>query len=265
MPEGVEVKVIATQLSNRYVGKFLKEIEQVGGRFLKNPEKSLSGLAAKLPLVVKEIGCKGKFLFWKLEDDNYLFNTLGMTGKWTTERSKHTAVCLKVDSQNVYFEDVRRFGTLKSGSSITLQTQLAKLGDDMLSSPPNAVVFFNKLQKASKKTIVQFLMDQSSISGVGNYIKSEALYRAQVSPHRLCGSLLQPEAELLRTSILDVMQESYQMQGATFLTYGSLEGAGKYASFFRVYRKETDPLGNRVISEDTADKRTSWWVPALQT
>lgn len=187
-----------------------------------------------------------------------------MTGKWTTEESKHAAVRLKVNDENVYFEDIRRFGTLKSGNSIALKTQLNKLGDDMLSAPPSSTAFFNKLQKASKKTIVQFLMDQSSISGVGNYIKSEALYRAQISPHRLCGSLLHPEAELLRASILDVMQESYQMQGATFLTYGSLEGAGKYASFFRVYRKDKDPLGNKVVSEDTADKRTSWWVPSVQ-
>lgn len=265
MPEGVEIRVIADQLSKKLVGKTIKSLSQIGGRFLTKNELSLLVLEKELPLTIKNINCKGKFLYWKLEKDWYLFNTLGMTGKWSTEQNKHAAVEIKTDSETVYFEDIRRFGTLKAAQGHDkLDTKLNKLGPDMLSNPPDENLFLTRVGRCLKQPIVQFLMDQSHISGVGNYIKAEALYRAKISPHRLGFNMDVSTVRALRTAIIEVMQESYQMQGATFLTYGSLEGAGKYASFFKVYRKAQDPLGNEVISEETADKRTTWWVPSVQ-
>jgi formamidopyrimidine-DNA glycosylase len=39
---------------------------------------------------------------------------------------------------------------------------------------------------------------------------------------------------------------------------------GEFPFFFHVYRKEVCPEGHRVIREETADKRTTHWVPEVQ-
>ena len=73
------------------------------------------------------------------------------------------------------------------------------------------------------------------------------------------------EIDELCQSIINVMKDSYKYQGATIQTYKTAYGAeGKYTSFFKVYGKKTDPLGNKVVKETTPDKRTIHWCPAMQ-
>jgi formamidopyrimidine-DNA glycosylase len=65
--------------------------------------------------------------------------------------------------------------------------------------------------------------------------------------------------------LVDVMKESYKYQGATILTYKDAYGAeGKYSSCFKVYGQKTDPLGNKIVTEETPDKRTIHWCPTIQ-
>ena len=39
---------------------------------------------------------------------------------------------------------------------------------------------------------------------------------------------------------------------------------GEYSRRFAVYNQKTDPEGNEVVREMTADNRTTHWVPAVQ-
>jgi len=39
---------------------------------------------------------------------------------------------------------------------------------------------------------------------------------------------------------------------------------GLYSRRFMVYNHKTDPKGNKVIKETTADKRSTYWVPEIQ-
>ena len=136
----------------------------------------------------------------------------------------------------------------------------------MLSSPPKVEEFLWRLQLLAKdKTLAEALMNQSVVSGVGNYVKAEALYRARLSPHRLTGSLLKEEAEALRQAIVDVMTEAYRKKGASIRTYRTSQDEMGQAQFsFRVYGKKRDPEGNNVVKEETRDGRTTHWVPTLQ-
>jgi formamidopyrimidine-DNA glycosylase len=59
------------------------------------------------------------------------------------------------------------------------------------STQPNLIDqnFIEKLDKYPKKTLPEILMDQKMFSGIGNYIKSECLYRAKLNPHRTVNSI----------------------------------------------------------------------------
>lgn len=108
-------------------------------------------------------------------------------------------------------------------------------------------------------------MDQSVISGVGNYVKAEALYLAELSPHRTVGSLTLAETDVLHQQIINVMKAAYNTGGATFSTYRNPDGSrGNAQQRFVVYGNKVDPLGNPVIKEETRDGRTTHWCPTIQ-
>ena len=68
-----------------------------------------------LPLNIKSINCYGKFIWWEFYNDNgeieyTLWNTLGMTGYWSTELTAHSHLKLSSHNKDLYFCDVRKFG-----------------------------------------------------------------------------------------------------------------------------------------------------------
>ena len=99
-------------------------------------------------------------------------------------------------------------------------------------------------------------MNQTVIAGIGNYIKSDSLYLARISPHRTVFDLSDGELAILNRSIKQVMKESYQ-QGGRYVS------SGKTYSFL-VYNQTHDIDGNKVVKEETADKRATFWVPEVQ-
>ena len=108
-------------------------------------------------------------------------------------------------------------------------------------------------------------MNQSVVSGIGNYIKAEALYRAKISPHRLVKEISDESLLLLFNSVKDIMNESYQLQGNTFNTYRNFQsGGGNFSSMLRVYRQDVDSNGYEVVKEKTLDGRTTHWVKEIQ-
>lgn len=266
MPEGVEVKIICEQLNSKTQGKKVTGLEILGGRFLKKAPDCLDEFKTSLSSQpqLQSVSCKGKFIWFTFSNGWYLFNTLGMTGSWSTETEKHSAFRLDLDDSSLYFTDPRRFGTIHFTNLVGhLNNKLKSLGPDFMSEPPTVEEFIQRFNK--KKTLCELLMDQGVCCGVGNYIKAEALYRAKLSPLRPGNQCTKDELKLLLKSICNVMQESYRARGATLATYKNVDGeAGAFSSFLRVYKKQNDPDGNLVVAVETPDKRTTYWVPSIQ-
>jgi len=162
--------------------------------------------------------------------------------------------------------DIRNFGTLKVVTSKKeLQKKLDSLGYDVLKTAVGWQEFKQVFNKKPNKTITECLMNQSVISGVGNYLKAEILYNSKISPHRLVKDIKDKEWENLHYNALSQSRRSYKLGGATISTYRQPNGEeGLYNRRFAVYNQKTDPNGNTVIKEQTADKRTTHWVPAIQ-
>jgi formamidopyrimidine-DNA glycosylase len=223
--------------------------------------------------IITNVQSKGKFMYWTFDNGWYMLCTFGMTGQWSPDAGKH--VCLKMrlydaagNQSYIHFNDPRHFGTIKfTNSRQELVDKLNELGWDPLQNKLSDYSNFliNKLSN-SKKPIGQIMMEQNVFAGVGNYIRAEALYLAKISPWRLGNQLSKTEITNLCQSCIDVMEESYKYQGATIQTYKTAFGAeGKYSSCFKVYGKKKDPLGNKIIKEDTPEGRTIHWCPTIQT
>lgn len=95
-------------------GKELVGITVLSGRFLKKPVEGYDPNPTLWPQKVAGVGVKGKFIYWVFENGAFLFNTLGMTGGWSSVVRKHSRVRFEFDDDTfVYFNDPRNFGTLK--------------------------------------------------------------------------------------------------------------------------------------------------------
>lgn len=238
-----------------------------------NPEGMIDFIIDMYGIVTK-VDCLGKFIYIGFANNYYIWNTLGMTGYWSLIKEKHSAleVTLQDESHNetrAYFTDPRRFGTIKFVyGDKALASKLSLFGMDLLNlsnvrldriSRKNV----NKVTK-SKKTIAQLLMDQNIFAGVGNYIKSEALFLSKISPWRLGNEISEQEYLLLVKSIRKIMLASYRAGGNTIATYRNFEGnIGSFANQLNVYGK-SNYESYKIKKEKTLDNRTTFWIPELQ-
>ncbi len=291
MPEGPEVKIITEQLSIQ-----LKEKDIIGIEFTdkskfwnKAPESSKLHLTKfkkgipgwekiKFPIKIYNITCKGKQIFFHLRSPLctiYLNSTLGMEGRWLNHREKHSDLWLNLGYKNgrlnvikekIYYDDSRHFGNLTLLNQIEYDRKLNKLGPDVLSDPN---LTFDKwlsrfsLAKCQNKQICVILLNQEIISGIGNYLKSEILYRCGIKPDRLVSNISAIKLEQLRIIAIQTITESYKSNGLTIRSYLSPDGKkGKFQC--QVYGKDLDPYGNEVIKTKFKDGRTTYWVKECQ-
>ena len=185
MPEGPEVRRYAIDLSKSVTGKSLDSVSIISGRYSKSAPEGLEAFQDELSLNVLGTGVHGKFMYWLLEGTWSIWSTLGMTGAWSNSPSKHTRFKFVLDEETVYYNDIRNFGTMKfvKGPQLLIN-KLNTLGPDLLSEKCDNELFISRLRTQDSKLIVQALMDQSVVSGVGNYIKADSLWLAEISPHR---------------------------------------------------------------------------------
>ena len=276
------MKRLVVQVNDFVQGHKLVDIEILSGRYLKTPPVGFAQFRQELDnFHIDLVGCYGKFISWSLDRSRWhIFSTLGMTGTYKTEEDEYSRIAFDLsDGTSVYYSDMRNFGTLKFVNSIDeLNKKLATLGPDMLSNPCDEETWLKRIHKYDNRTLVWVLMNQKIFSGVGNIYKSESLYLAKLMPSRTVGSCSEQQLLRLREAVIKVLNNAYEMGGATIRNYSDLFGnKGGYMGFesesskeiaFRptvmVYNQKKDPLGNVVHKITLDDKRTTYYVPECQ-
>ncbi len=269
MPEGPEVRRTTDGLAECFLNKEIELLEFSSGRYRKKDPFGYFDFCEELPRLVTGVSCKGKFIYFLFADGSSLWNTLGMSGYWSAKHGRYCRAALTTtDHWTMFYNDMRNFGTFKfTNSHEDLVKKLDSIGPDLLSGDVSSEQFVQRLTQGKRvnKPISQLLMDQSVVSGIGNYLKAEILYSARISPHRLCRDITEDEFDVLFRHARSIMKFSYESGGATIKNYRDTSGKnGVYTRRFAVYNQKNDPLGHEVIREKTADKRTTHWVPELQ-
>lgn len=267
MPEGPECRRIAEGLAMVISGKKITGVEILGGRYTKKEISGLEKFKENLPLRVAGAGVHGKFIYVICEKEFSIWNTLGMSGSWKIKQGKHSRVkFILSDGSAVYFDDMRNFGTIKMvAGKHQLIEKLQSLGPDMLNEDVDPDVFLARLRKKNKHNICKVLMDQSVVSGVGNYLKADSLWDARICPLANVSDISDSALITLCGSIKKIIRASYESGGATIQTFSGIEyERGNYSSRFLVYNRKEDQLGNKVTKTLTPDGRTTHWVKEIQ-
>lgn len=201
------------------------------------------------------------------KEDSYLRSiwiTLGMTGQFLNQSIENTNksgprwYIELMDTETgtrslIYYRDTRNFGTLRfSLSEKEFADKIDSLGPDMLDvGQTTEDVFLSAMIKSSqRRNVCKFLMDQSKISGIGNYILAEGLYRARIDPFAALVEISTEQRRRLFKELRDVIVTSYESQGLTRPnggTYRSMDGSkGGYEFELQCYGQTLSPLKVRV-------------------
>lgn len=265
MPESAEVKLTTEYLKSKLENKIITDwVFCEGGQYEEKEPKGFNEFEEHLPLIVENVQCKGKFIYFTVFNENgyfYILHSLRMTGRWQEQDDKYCRWYIELDGkENLWFRNPRCFATLEFTSKYSvLQKALDKLGPDILTNDFNLETWNRLRQKHNNKNITSFLMSQNIISGIGNYIKAEALYYAKVSPLRKTGSLSDAEADKLFEGIRIIPRVAYNKNGMSIRDYANSKGEkGTYVGDLKIYAQ------SHAKKTKTSDGRMTHWDPDVQ-
>ncbi|OGY30345.1 MAG: DNA-formamidopyrimidine glycosylase [Candidatus Woykebacteria bacterium RIFCSPHIGHO2_12_FULL_45_10] len=247
MPELPEVELIRRQLTDEVLGRVFTEavFDPENGNSLKLRQKK--DLEAILPgKKILKAGRRGKHLFLSLTDDYHLMFHLKMTGRLLLrglngQIDEFLRLTLKLDDEReLRFTDRARFADVFLWDNEDLVALDNKLGPE----PDDAITDY--LQQALSSTklsnIKEALLDQSILAGVGNINADEALFVAKIHPKREPATVSKEDAEILLSSIKQVLEKDLANGGSTIDSYLNLYGEpGKNQESFYVYGRAGEP------------------------
>jgi formamidopyrimidine-DNA glycosylase len=148
------------------------------------------------------------------------------------------------DGGSLALRDRRRLGR------VVLHPQLARVGPDAeeVTRPD-----FRRRVGRGRAPLKARIMDQSTISGVGNLLADEALWRARLSPRREAGSLSVEELDELRRQLRSATRRAIRRGGAHT---GDLIPQRHHGGIC--------PRCGAALERGTVGGRTTWWCPVDQ-
>ena len=261
MPEGPEVRVQSEVLNNEFEGWILiNAIVTNASRYAKG------GLnIGPFPMTLRSVKPYGKRIIMDF-GETFLFVFLGMEGHFLFSPGKHAGVVFtfrhpRMNCQkHIFYHDSRHFGTIAQYNRNQLLLEQAKIGPDLLNQDVSVDQMIAGLMRGAKQPICEALVEQSYVSGIGNYARSEIMYLAKVHPLMLVGHLDKTAFERLHQCAISVLKESYAANGLTIATYVDPYGhKGLYQP--KVYRRTTTDLGE--VVQRIPLKSSVYWVPAM--
>jgi len=111
------------------------------------------------------------------------------------------------DGRALHYADVRRLGTVALMDADRFEEYSGKLGIEPLDRAFTGTHLSGVL-RATSQPVKKVLMEQRKIAGIGNIYANEALWRARIDPSRSSASVSLPESQLLRDSIVAVLEEA---------------------------------------------------------
>jgi formamidopyrimidine-DNA glycosylase len=167
------------------------------------------------------------------------------------------------------FWDQRGFGVV---SLLSPRQFIEDLGPDRIG--PDALCATPEILKdrfgESRRAVKVALLDQRTLSGVGNLYASEILHRAGVHPAVPCNKLKPRHWSAIHAAMQEVLHEAILHQGSTLRdgTYrASSDEPGGYQKHHRVYQRSGDrclQCGKAEIVRIVQAQRSTFFCPACQ-
>ena len=263
MPEGPEVKLVSDYVNKQLKNRSITRLECISSPYRLKYSNIIKAVNKFLPVKFVKSFCRGKNTFISLGNNEYLAYHLGMTGYWSTIQKKHAHLKLIAGKKTLFFHDTRRFGNIKIVNTKLINKKF-DIRLDLLNNSGSLklqVDFITSLIH-TKREVCKVLLDQRFFLGVGNYLKSEILYRSMIHPHTCWSKLKLEEKKIICINTRRIMLKSYLSGGAQLRDFKN----PNFGSSLKldVYQRKTTDDGKIVVSDITLDKRVTYWCPEMQ-
>ncbi|KAL2264769.1 hypothetical protein VTJ83DRAFT_7279 [Remersonia thermophila] len=293
MPEIAEIARVVHFLRLHLVGKTIKHVEAIDdasvfGKVGTTGAKVAAALTGKKVL---SAGTQGKYFWLILDQPPHPVMHFGMTG-WIHIKGDRTAYTnyykrMKPEEMDLWppkfwkfhlttegpspaevaFTDPRRFGRVRlvdcPGDKIRKHSPLVENGPDpVVDADVFTEAYLRGRMRSRHVPIKALLLDQTVLSGVGNWVADEVLYHARLHPEQYCDELGDEKIGKLYESIRYVCQFAVDQLG------DSDRFPPDWLFHYRWGKGQKGAVGHLPSGEKlaflTVGGRTSCYVPSLQ-
>ena len=261
MPEGPEIRRAADRLEEAIVGKPLTDVWFAFTQ-LKTYEKALIGET------VTAIETRGKALLTHFSNGLTLYSHNQLYGVWRVVETGSEAQTQRV--LRVRLACVDQTILLYSASDIEMHNSdtlaahpfLQRIGPDVLDMRLTEEEVRERLlsPRFRRRQFSGLLLDQAFLAGLGNYLRVEILWEAELAPQHRAQDLTESQLRRLSQALLAIPRHPHRMRGT--MNSAHHEAAFRLKVFHRA-GKTCERCGG-VIEKSTLSSRPFYWCPGCQ-
>ncbi|KAM3393371.1 hypothetical protein ACQJBY_014188 [Aegilops geniculata] len=217
--------------------------------------KNLWLLLDSPPFPSFQFGMAGAIYIKGVELSKYKRSAVSPTEEWP---SKYSKLFVELDDGLEFsFTDKRRFAKIRLLDNPEAVPPISELGPDALCEPMQLDDFVQSVGRKNAP-IKSLLLDQSFMSGIGNWMADEVLYQARIHPMQTSSKISKEKCKALHRCIKEVIEKSVEV-GAD---------SNEFPENWIFHSREKKPgkafVDGKKIDFVTVGGRTSAHVPELQ-
>ena len=279
MPELPEAETIRRQLEAEVTGSTIRRLELLHPRAWRahRSEREIKNLVEGRRIV--KVGRRGKapYLLLDTKRPSVLIFRLGMTGlvrvvnaRAPSEKSPVAVLALS-GKKEIRFFDQRLFGELVAFPThdVNSTSEFAHYGPDPFSDEFTLDYLSDQLRRRNAK-LVDVLMNQQVVAGIGNIYSNEICFRARILPDRPASGVSGAERRRLWRATREVLSVGIESRGSSARdeTYRDVYGIpGRFQDRMMVYQRTGQPCrvcGSPIKRASIASGRGMHWCPKCQ-
>lgn len=266
MPEGDTIYRIARALQRALQGRTITRAEGAMPSLARAP-----GIAALEGRAVEQVTPRGKHLLIFFTGGYVLRTHLRLRGSWHLYRAgdpwkrprRDMRIVLAASDVEAVAFDVPDAEVLRA-RDLPRHAALTALGPDLLSPEFDRAEAARRLKAGPNREIADGLLDQRSVAGIGNVLKSEVLFVCRVNPFTRIGALDGATIDRLIDEARRLMRVSVAEGGVGRRTTGRLQPGARLWVYGRAGRPCRICGGPISYAKQGSDVRSTYWCPACQ-
>lgn len=216
MPEGPEIRRAADRIAAVLVGRHLTEAWFAFPHLAPYGEE----LAGER---VERLETRGKAMIFHFGNGLHLYTHNLLWGRWYVVRrggaprtNRSLRVALHTETHSALLYSASEIAVLDA-EALAAHPFLCRVGPDILDPALTARAIADRLAQSRfrGRTLAALLLDQAFLSGVGNYLRCEALFLAGLSPLTRASACTRRQHLALGRGLLTVTQRAYATGGRT--------------------------------------------------
>lgn len=275
MPELPEVEIVVRSLNALVKGNKISESILIREKLAPHTSpKQFAKLVSNS--TINFTHRRGKHILIDLDNGKTIIVHLRMSGRFMllpmeNENPKFShAIFLLGNEKKLIFQDQRHFGFMRivTTNELSEAKELNKLAPEPFSDEFSAG-YLKQALNTSKRSLKEFLLDQTKVCGLGNIYAAEAMFLARLNPQISSERVSSIKAKRLHTFIIEVLNESIAYSSTLNIDSENFEGnyyGGSYENQWRVYDREDSPCINCLtkIKRIKQAGRSSYYCPRCQ-